>query len=342
MTAKSSLSPTSNKPSAKPLVSVIMPVYNTELYLAEAIDSFLAQTFSDFELILVDDGSTDNSAAIIQAYVERDSRVRSFPLPLNMGEAAARNHGHEQARGELLAIADSDDVFAPDRLEKQVAFLRANPEIGVLGGCLEKVKPDLTPMSVIRSPQRHSLIVLHLFLGSFIFNATVMMRREVFDSAVAYDTSLTFGVDLDLWSRMLMRGGVRFHNLPDVLMRYRIHPASISRAYDPASLAMADIPRLNMLEALWGVRDQGAVDRFATMLPREKLSLPQWLLLNRDLRRLVKALVAAKWVDEADKDLLWATVVQRADDLGPYLWRKFGAWRRYRLPWLFPDRFNLY
>ena len=111
----------------KPLASVVMPVYNTEKYLAEAIESILAQTLTDFEFIIIDDGSSDGSAEICRSYVKRDSRIRLIELAENGGEFTARSLGLAEARGEFLVGHDSDDLCLPDRLEKQARFLQSNP-----------------------------------------------------------------------------------------------------------------------------------------------------------------------------------------------------------------------
>ena len=325
-----------------PRVSVVMPVYNSQKYLAEAIDSILAQTFGDFELLCVDDGSSDNSAAIIQSYAQRDSRVKLIQHEQNLGSSSARQTGLRRAQGEYVAMCDSDDTCRHERLEKQLAFMRANPAIGVLGGQALKTTPDMQPLAPHTVPQRHSLIVLHLFLGLFIVGGTAMIRREQLEAVGGYDERIRFAEDLDLWTRFAMQGGVRFHNLPDVLIKYRIHQQSQTRSHDPATLAQARIPRLNMLEQLWGQRSEATVDRFERLETRQTQSLVQWLLLNRDLRRLVKALLRENWVDQADEKLLWETVVMRGEEVGPRLWRKFGYWRRYRLPRFFPDPYDLY
>ncbi|MCY3864790.1 MAG: glycosyltransferase family 2 protein, partial [Chloroflexi bacterium] len=116
-----------------PLVSVVMPVYNREIFVAEAIESILEQTFSDFEFVIVDDGSQDRSPEIIRQYERRDDRIRFLAFKQNKGKAAAKNFGIEAAQGQYIAGMDSDDVSLPQRLEKQVEFLRANPDIGVVG-----------------------------------------------------------------------------------------------------------------------------------------------------------------------------------------------------------------
>ena len=146
---------------AMPLVSVIMPVYNGEKYLAEAIDSILVQTFTDFELLIVDDGSQDNSAEIIRSYEKRDSRIRFFQLERNVGSAAARNRGIASASGAYIALMDCDDVSLPKRLQKQVDFLQANPEIGAVGVCGQAVNEDMTKLLYdLNVPERHCDILL--------------------------------------------------------------------------------------------------------------------------------------------------------------------------------------
>ena len=116
-----------------PLVSVVMPVFNGEKFLVEAIESILSQTFTDFELIIVDDGSTDGSADIIRAYAEQDSRIRFVQLAENMGEAGARNAGIAVASGKYIAAMDCDDISLPERLRMQVEFLESTSPIDGVG-----------------------------------------------------------------------------------------------------------------------------------------------------------------------------------------------------------------
>ena len=147
-----------------PQVSVIMTVYNGEKFLAEAIESILAQTFTDFELLIVDDGSTDESAARIKAIAQRDKRIHFVQLGENVGMADARNCGIAAATGEYIAIMDCDDVSLPERLEKQVAFLRANPEIGALGAGARVTNHDMTRhLYDFELLQQHALIALNVF-----------------------------------------------------------------------------------------------------------------------------------------------------------------------------------
>ena len=149
-----------------PLVSVIMAAYNGEKYLAEAIDSVLTQTFSDFELIIVDDGSLDASAEIICSFAKLDDRIRFFQLERNMGQGPALNRGVASSTGKYLTYMDCDDITLPQRLEKQVDFLQANPEIGAVGACARVMNHDLTTalFDFIVPPASMRLLLLTCFL----------------------------------------------------------------------------------------------------------------------------------------------------------------------------------
>ena len=146
-----------------PQVSVVMPVYNGERYLAEAIASILGQTFADFEFIIVDDGSSDGSPEIVREYAQRDSRILSVFLEKNQGEASARNRGIERASGKYIAAMDSDDISLPDRLRLQLEFLNKNPTIGVLGGNVWVIDQDYKFLGQSKLPQEHPLIAWGLF-----------------------------------------------------------------------------------------------------------------------------------------------------------------------------------
>ena len=159
-----------------------MPVYNSEEYVAEAIDSILGQTLNDFEFIIVDDGSGDSSAAIIRSYAARDDRIRCVMLEQNTGESAARNRGIEVARGVYIVNMDSDDVSLPTRLEKQLRFLQENPEIGAVGISLTVVNHDLTTSlgdNIV--PRQHGLIVFNQFTDflSLVVGGGMMIRSEL-------------------------------------------------------------------------------------------------------------------------------------------------------------------
>ena len=163
-----------------PLISVVMPVYNGEKFLAEAIDSILAQTYTDFEFIIVDDGSKDHSTEIINDYAKRDPRVRLVQLAENSGVASARNAGIAAARGKYIASMDSDDISLPERLRMQAEFLEANPKIDGVGVGGKQVHEDLSPIFSFRLPQPHCLIVFSMLFGeSKMIYPSVMIKKEL-------------------------------------------------------------------------------------------------------------------------------------------------------------------
>ena len=168
-----------------------MPVYNGEKYVAEAIESILGQTLSDFEFIIIDDGSQDRSAAIIRSYAARDDRIRCVMLEQNTGEASARNRGMEVARGEFVTGMDCDDVSLPERLQKQVDFLQANPEIGAAGTGALMTDENLTAYHAYGLSEEHARIAYDLLLGPCVVGTTVMMRRKIVRACGGYDDLMT-------------------------------------------------------------------------------------------------------------------------------------------------------
>lgn len=210
----------------RPKVSVLLPVYNARDHLREAVDSILAQTFTDFELLAHDDGSTDGSLAILEAYARRDPRVRVGSAP-NAGITATLNRLIAAARGPYLARMDADDICLPDRFAAQVAYLDAHPDIAVLGTDWLTIDDAGRPFRYFHIPRTHEeLDARHLRGHCTIMHPTVMMRRDVVARAGGYDERFRSAQDLDLWLRLGERGKIA--NLPRVLLEYRVHANSIS------------------------------------------------------------------------------------------------------------------
>ena len=173
-------------------VSVVMPVYNGERFLAAAIESVLSQTFSDFEFIIVDDGSRDGSARTIQDYAKRDSRIRVIEHRDNRGEASARNTGIAAATGDYIAGMDADDVSLPERLRRQAEFLDAHAEIGGVGVSARRVSEDLKPIQDYKLPASHALIAYDILAGGpALIRSTVMTRRDLLVESGGYDARLS-------------------------------------------------------------------------------------------------------------------------------------------------------
>ena len=203
-----------------PKISVIMPVYNTkEEYLREAIESILNQTFTDFEFIIVNDGSTNNAEEVIRSY--QDERIKYLKQE-NQGISKSRNNAYKYATGEYIAIFDSDDISLPQRFEKQVKFLDENENVGVLATWGEKF-PEKVPMN--NFPERPNY--MDLLDYCCLLHPSVMIRKSVMDKHnISYDESLTSAVDYDLWRQLITC--TDFYTLQETLVKYRWHNGNVS------------------------------------------------------------------------------------------------------------------
>lgn len=213
---------------AKPAVSVLMPVYNGEKYLAEAIESILNQSFDDFEFIIIDDGSTDGTAAILAKYERKDARI-CIHHQTNQGVIAALNKGIKLTQGKYIARMDADDVSLPERLARQVDFLETHPEIGVLGTLVQIM--DGTGNTFYTWPffTQHGALRWCLCFFCPIMHPTAMMRRQIVEWAGGYSSDMVHAEDYDLWQRL--SGMTRLSNLPDVLLHLRIHDTNVSNVH---------------------------------------------------------------------------------------------------------------
>lgn len=210
----------------KPAVSVLMPCYNASRWLHEAIDSVLAQTFEDFEFILVDDGSTDETWNIIQRYRDRDQRIVAISKK-NTGPSDSRNVGIAQAKGAWIAPLDADDLCEPTRLEEQANFVRNHPDVVLFGtGCVEI---DAQGRSIKKHlyPPEHRELVRHLErLQRFFPHSSAFFRRELVQDAGCYNPLYRQAEDWDLWFRLAERG--RIASLENCLVRIRKHSEQLS------------------------------------------------------------------------------------------------------------------
>jgi len=212
--------------SGNPKVTVLMPVFNGEQYLREALQSILSQTFGDFEFLIIDDGSTDRSVEIIHSY--HDPRIHLVRNEKNRGVIAALNRGIELAHGEYVARMDCDDISLPQRLHRQVAFMDTHPEIGVCGTWFRRFGgPD--PV-VDRPPTDPDKIRCGHFFNSRLGHPTVMMRTHVFrQHALYFDKSYPHAEDFELWVRTLAFFDIA--NIGEVLLLYRVHGGQVSERF---------------------------------------------------------------------------------------------------------------
>ena len=209
-----------------PLVSVILPVFNAEEYVQEAIESILTQYYKHFELIVINDGSTDNSASIIKELSEQDPRIVVISRP-NEGLVSALNTGLNYANGEFIARMDADDKSMSDRFTKQVEYLLKNPRVAVVGTFIKIIDEHGAFIRNGEYPTESDAIEQFLEFGCPMAHPSVMMRREVVKFVGGYRKAFSHCEDYDLWLRISEEG---FHlaNIPEPLLAYRNHSSNIS------------------------------------------------------------------------------------------------------------------
>lgn len=207
-----------------PQVSIVMAVFNGERFLGEAVDSVLGQSFQDFEFIIIDDGSTDGTSAMLEAYGRHDDRIHVYRQE-NRGLVDSLNRGCALAQGLYLARMDCDDIAATDRFERQVQFLEAHPEVGLLSGAVEFIDATCKPLCIASNPCNDADIQRALPDGNVFWHPAAIMRKSVFQAVGGY-RQIKDAEDYDLWLRMAEH--TRTANLPEVLLHYRVHAGQVS------------------------------------------------------------------------------------------------------------------
>lgn len=317
-------------------ITVLMPVYNGADYIDEAIDSILNQTFEDFELLVIDDGSTDSSANLVAAL--NDVRIRLLRQPQNLGLVAALNRGLDEARGEYVARMDADDISLPQRFEKQLAFLDAHPEVGACGSWMESFSS--TEKVTWTAPVDHDEIFCRLLFESVLYHPTVVFRRNMFEQyGLRYDPDYPCAEDYELWCRCARY--FQLANLGEVLLHYRLHSESIGGRKREEKLATASRVRDRMLKAFGLVPSaedlsiHNKLARWETPAEPEFLDQGQnWLLrlqaANQALAMFSEPMFSAMLAER------WYHTCERASSIGIMALR---AWshsplrRMYSAPW---------
>lgn len=225
------------------IVTVLMPVFNGEKYLVQAIDSILSQTYKNFEFLIIDDGSTDKSIKIIKKY--KDPRIRLVRNKKNIGLIKTLNKGLSLARGKYIARMDCDDISLPKRLEKQVRFMEQHPDIGVCGTALKLINKNVTWYY----PTDPDFFKCKLLFTCCIAHPTVMFRKSVIEN-MKY-RKYEHAEDYYLWVTLSEK--TKMATLPDVLLKYRLHPNQISKKYNiqqqinSHSIILEQLKRLNII-----------------------------------------------------------------------------------------------
>ena len=226
-----------------PLISVLMPVYNCEKYILEAVESILQQTYTHFEFLIIDDCSTDSTVEQIKSI--QDDRIQLILKPKNTGITESLNYGLRIAKGKYIARMDGDDISLPTRFEKQVAFLEANEDVVVCGTSFKILGSGL----YIAVPETNDEIKVGMLQECKIGHPTVMMRSSFLNEhQLSYNASMEPAEDYDLWVRMIHLG--KFYNLQEPLLKYRVHQNQVSNQRNQNQVEKALQIKCNMLKYL--------------------------------------------------------------------------------------------
>ncbi len=209
-----------------PAIAVLMPVYNAEAFIDQAVRSIRGQSFTDFELIIVDDGSSDDSLAILREHAQEDRRITLISRP-NTGLVGALNEMADVARSPLLARMDADDIALPDRFQRQLDWFSRHPRTVCLGGRVELIAESGQPLESPDPVTGNDRIQQEALAGRTpLSHPAVMMRAEAFQQVGGYRDEAYPAEDLDLFLRLGELG--ELHNLPETVLRYRMHGGSVS------------------------------------------------------------------------------------------------------------------
>ncbi|MBM4035209.1 MAG: glycosyltransferase [Planctomycetes bacterium] len=224
-----------------PRVSVIIPAFNAERYLRETLQSVLAQTYRDLEVIVVDDGSTDGTAALAETFASEVAQAsRLCPVRVirqaNAGPSAARNRGIREARGELIAFLDSDDLWLPDKLAEQVPLFGGTgvPPVGLVYCHAERMDSEGRPLPTAQAPKPVGRVFKDFLLRNHCPTSAAVVRRQCFEACGYLPEDMVWAEDWHLWLRLARR--YDFAAVPRILVRHRVHPGALTKHLEKAYL----------------------------------------------------------------------------------------------------------
>ena len=229
----------------RPLVSVVMPVYNAEKYLQAALDSILHQTYSNLDIIIINDGSTDRSKEIILNI--KDARLRYFENPVNWGIVKTRNRALDEAKGDYIAVLDSDDIALPERIAVQVDFLEKNPDYGMCGSYFKTINGNDKILKKARFPANDRDARSYLMLRNCFCHSTVMMRSGI-AKEIKYNKEFEIVEDFMLWNQISQKS--KIINLPVFTTYYRVHGNNISTTKRAHMFKLVNIINSQVLDDL--------------------------------------------------------------------------------------------
>lgn len=306
-----------------PKVTVFMTVYNGEMFLCSAIESILAQTFGDFEFLILDDGSTDKTSEILRSF--SDPRIKIITHTVNKGLVKSRNFGLENARGTYIAIVDADDESLPERFEKQVEFLDTHPEIGAAGSWIRTIGENAGYVNkYYESPD---MIKANLLFYTSLAQPSVMLRKSIFDAhRLRYDKANEHCEDYGLWIELSRVS--KLANIPEVLLQYRVHKKGYSKEHH--DLGFADAMKLREKQLLNLGLHPGEEERRLHNSFKSTVDEPTALFIAKEENWLQKIVSANEKTKRYDENALhaviyerWRTVCGMNAKEGLIVWNKF-------------------
>ncbi|TAN51551.1 MAG: glycosyltransferase [Rhodospirillales bacterium] len=308
--------------SVQPKISIVMAVRDGAAHLYETLASLQAQTLHDFELIVIDDGSKDETPALLDGW--QDRRMVRLRNPEPLGLAAALNQGIGLARGEYIARQDADDLARPERLAVQAAFLDAHPDLVLLGSAYDVIGPGGDLLETQCQPEEDRDIRWQMLFHNAFCHSSAMLRRDMLNkNDLLYDTKLAYAQDYDLWSRLLHFG--KGANLAEPLIALRLHEASMSAKAKPLQQETANQIAASKIESLLGAPQNMDSIRLLRSwyyglpdsLPKEGAQALRLML--RLLRVLASQAERAKWAERILRhpDAAWTSLAPLLISLAP-------------------------
>lgn len=310
---------------SNPKITVLMPVYNGEKYLREAVDSILTQTFADFEFLIINDGSTDGSVKIIESYA--DPRIRLIHNKKNLGLISSLNRGFDLATGQYIVRMDCDDISLPDRLAEQFDFMERRPEVAYCGSWTKIIGGK--KIFVNTYPAADDELRTRLLFNTPFAHPSVIIRRQVIiQNGLKHDENYSHAEDYEFWSRAVSFG--QMANIEKVLLFHRRHERSISSTYTETQKANADKVRSSLLEKLGLAPGEKELAIHSAFVPPPGFKdeeffeqLEDWFkkILTANARlKIYEQPVLTKIISDR-----WLKVLSANARLGFRVWRKF--WR---------------
>lgn len=262
-----------------PAITVLMPTYNGAKHIRTAIDSVLSQTFSDFELLIVNDGSGDDTLKVINSY--NDNRIRIVTNEVNIGITKSLNRGLKEARGEYIARLDDDDIALPERLQKQCNFLNTHQDVVLVGSFVEYIDKNGNPIRIRKTPIKPRVIQYELIYANCFYHSALMFRKEEILSIGGYNEDFKHAQDYELFSRL--RDGYKLANIPEVLIQYRMNPDSIVAS--PASQEIVHANALATIRKLVAQHTNVTDEEFDVFINAIILKTPKRILSVKEIFR---------------------------------------------------------